>query len=201
VIRLRVVVPVDFEDTAIPIPVMINYKRASCLAGIIANGRALKPLIIIPHNSVETDLYECEFTPDMHHILFQEHGLLTREIFAEWTEAVFFPDTIRMRQSLDYAGRLFLIPDGFAGHLSYVVEERCLFQGVMLIVIPPHTSDQVQPLDLALFAVLKLERDRVHPLINLNTQTVKILKILCGFQNVSTPLNIIKAFRWASLVS
>jgi hypothetical protein len=196
-----VVVPVDFEDTAIPIPVTINYKRASCVACIIANSGAPKPLIVIPHKTVETDLYECEFTPDMHHILFQEHDLLTREIFAEWTEAVFFPDTIRMRQSLDYAGRIFLIPDGFAGHLSYVVEDQCLFQGVMLIVVRPNSSDQVQPLDLALFAVHKLECHRVHPLINLNTQTVNILKIPCGFQNATTPLNIIKGFRRASLVS
>jgi hypothetical protein len=71
----------------------------------------------------------------------------------------------------------------------------------MLTIIPPHTSNQVQPLDLGLFAVHKLECHRVHSHIDLNAQLVKILKILCGFQKASTPLNIIKAFRRAGLLS
>jgi hypothetical protein len=46
--RLRVMVPVDFEDITIPIPVTRNDKCASCASCIVANGRALKPLIVIP---------------------------------------------------------------------------------------------------------------------------------------------------------
>jgi hypothetical protein len=140
-------------------------------------------------------------TPDTGYIRVQEHGFLTREIFAEWAEVVLFPDTIRMCQSLDHAGSIFLILDGFASHLSDAMEEQCLFYRVMLIIIPPHTSDQVQPLDLGFFALHKLECHRVHPHIDLNTQTAKILKILCGFQKASTPMNILKAFRWEGLVS
>jgi hypothetical protein len=47
-----------------------------------------------------------------------------------------------------FVGPIFLILDGFAGHFSDAVKEQCFYYGVVLIVIPPHTSDQVQPLDL-----------------------------------------------------
>jgi hypothetical protein len=106
-----------------------------------------------------------------------------------------------MRKSQDYAGSIFLILEGFAAPISDAVEEQCLFYGVMLTIIPPHTSDQLQLLDLGLFAVQKLECHHVHPDIDLNTQTVKILKMPCSFQKALTPLNIIKVFRWAGLVS
>jgi hypothetical protein len=93
------------------------------VACIVANVRVLKAFIVIPLKIIEVDLYECRFTPDTCHILFQEHGFLTRVVFAECAEAVVFPDTIRMRQSLDYAGPISLILDGFIGHLSDAVEE------------------------------------------------------------------------------
>jgi transposase len=88
--RLRVVVPVDLEESAIPIPVTRKDKRASCIACNVANGCALKPVIVIPRKTIEIDLYECGFTPDTCHVVFQEHGFLTGELFAEWAEAVFF---------------------------------------------------------------------------------------------------------------
>jgi hypothetical protein len=89
-----VVVPVDFEDTVLLIAVTRNDKRAPCVAGIAANIRVPKPLIVIPRKTIEIDLYEYGYTPDTCRILFQEHGFLTREIFAEWAEAVVFPDMI-----------------------------------------------------------------------------------------------------------
>jgi hypothetical protein len=150
---------------------------------------------------IEIDLYECGFSPDTCHIMFQERGFLTAELFAEWADAIFFPDVIHSRQSLGYAGPIFLILDGFAGHLSDTIEEQCLFYGVVLLVIPPQTSDQLQPLDLGLFALHKMECHRVHPHTDLSAQTVKILKILCGFQKAATPLNVIKAFRRAGVTS
>jgi transposase len=199
--RLKVLVPADFEGTEIPIPVSRNDKRASCIACIVASGRALKPLIVIPRKTIEIDLYECGFTPDTCHILFQENGFLTTDLFVEWAMTVFFPDTIQMRQSLGYEGPVFLVLDGFSGHIPDTIEEQCLFYGVVLVVVPPHTSDQVQPLDLGFFALHKLESHRVRPHTDLSAQTVKILKILCGLQKASTPLNIIKAFRRAGIIS
>jgi hypothetical protein len=93
--RLRVVVPLDFEETVIPIPVSINDKRASCVACIVANGRALKLLTVVPGKTIEIELYKCALTPDRCHILFQENGFLTTELFAEWDVAVFFPYRFR----------------------------------------------------------------------------------------------------------
>jgi hypothetical protein len=60
--RLMVVVPVDFENTAIPIPVTRNDKRTSCVACIVANGRALKPIIVIPRKTIEQKMQIVELS-------------------------------------------------------------------------------------------------------------------------------------------
>jgi hypothetical protein len=46
-----------------------------------------------------------------------------------------------------------------------------------------------------------MECHRVHPHTDLSAQTIKILKILCGFQKAAPPLTVIKAFRRAGVTS
>jgi hypothetical protein len=96
---------------------------------------------------------------------------------------------------------VFLILDDFSGHLTYAVEENCLFDGIELLAIPAHTSDRVQPLDLGIFAVHKMESRRVHPHLAMNGQTSKLIRMLCGFQNAVTGTNIIGAFRKGGIIS
>jgi hypothetical protein len=97
---------------------------------------------------IEIDMAGCGVSPDVCQIPFQERGFLTPHFFTEWAEAVFFPDTIQTRRTLRYAAPIFLILDRFAGHPSDAVDEQCLFYGVVLLVVPPQTFDQVHALDL-----------------------------------------------------
>jgi hypothetical protein len=58
-----VAVPVSFEDTAIPIPVTRNGKPASSMACVVADGRALILLIVIPRKAIDLDLYALWIDP------------------------------------------------------------------------------------------------------------------------------------------
>jgi hypothetical protein len=98
-------------------------------------------------------------------------------------------------------GPVFLIMNDFSGHLTDAVEENCLFYGIELLAIPVHTSDQVQPLDLGIFAVHKMESRCVHPHMTMNDQTSKLIKMFCGFQKAVTGTNIIGAFRMGGIIS
>jgi hypothetical protein len=56
-------------------------------------------------------------------------------------------------------------------------------------------------LDLGIFAVHKMEARRVHPHLDLNDQTTRLIKMFCGFQKAATETNVIGAFRKAGIIS
>jgi hypothetical protein len=51
------------------------------------------------------------------------------------------------------------------------------FYGLVLVLIPPQTSDQLKLLDLGLFALHKMECHHVHPHTDLRAQTDKIQRV------------------------
>jgi hypothetical protein len=80
-------------------------------------------------------------------------------------------------QRLGYGGLLLVILDGFTGYTTEEIEEVFLHYSVFVILLAPHNSNPIQPLDLFIFAVQKMEVHRIHTHVDLN------------------PVNIIAAFR------
>lgn len=72
------------------------------------------------------------------------HGL-------EWLKRVFEPST-RTKANGQY--RL-LICDGHDSHISGSFIAHCLQNRIVLLILPPHTSHLLQPLDVVLFGPLK----------------------------------------------
>lgn len=72
------------------------------------------------------------------------HGL-------EWLKRVFEPAT---RTKADGQHRL-LICDGHDSHISGSFIAHCLQNRIILLILPPHTSHLLQPLDVAIFGPLK----------------------------------------------
>jgi hypothetical protein len=199
--RTSVIVPADYQGDQIAMPVTRSDARATMVACIAANDRSLKPLIVIPRKSVEAELFECGFTPDCCAIHSQPNVFMTTALFEEWFLTIFIADTLDQRRRLGYAGMVFLIHDGFSAHMSEAIEEACIYYGVQMLKIPAHPSDQVQPLDVGLFALHRSESRRMQTHLDLNLQTVKLIRVLCGFQKAATPVNIIGAFRKAGIIS
>jgi hypothetical protein len=111
------------------------------------------------------------------------------------------PDTLEQRQRLGYTGMVFLIPDGFSGHVRNATKEVRVCYGIRMLAIPSHTSNPVQPLDLDLFALYKSESRRVQPHLDLNTQATRLIRMLSGFQTAATAVNVIAGFWRAGIVS
>ena len=90
--------------------------------------------------------------------------------------------------------------DGFGVHTSSAFEALCDDENVVVLLIPPHTSDQLQPCDLGLFAVLKRWQSNISLPKHLNRQTKQIIRMLDGLRMSTTPKNVIGAFRKAGIV-
>jgi hypothetical protein len=91
--------------------------------------------------------------------------------------------------------------DRFTGPTTDRTEEAFLQYGIIAIVISLYSSDQMQDLDLGVFALAKLEVHRVRPHDDFSVQSKKLIKMLGEWFKATVPSNIVKAFLRASITS
>jgi hypothetical protein len=71
---------------------------------------------------------------------------------------------------------------------------------IVLLPIPPHTSDQIQALDLGIFGVFQLYYKKRVPITTYERQTAPVMKMCDAWQRATIPRNVVQAFRAAGLV-
>jgi hypothetical protein len=79
--------------------------------------------------------------------------------------------------------------------------DECTYRNICVIVLPPHSSDQTQPLDLGIFHIAKTGQERIRTFPQLNEQSKQLIKLLSGWQSATTPVNITSAFRQAGILT
>ena len=192
--KITVVVPISHLEERIEIPKDRSSKRSSLLVCIAADGTFLKPLIIITRKTAELEIFNVGYTPNRTILCYQENGFITTTLFEKWADEVFFPEVYQRRELLSFFGWAILILDGCSSHTSDSFHDQCFEQGIIPLFIPPHSSDQIQPLDLGIFGIQKTGMGRVHPPQWLSTQSQQLYKILGSWFASATPPNIISAF-------
>jgi hypothetical protein len=73
--------------------------------------------------------------------------------------------------------------------------DECTSKGIDCVLLPPHTTDQVQSLGLKSFGLQKREAARCRLQANLHPQSAKVVKFVYGYQRPTCPDNIAAAFR------
>ena len=80
------------------------------------------------------------------------------ETFAAWFN--YFPDFVKERP-------LLLLFDGHLTHILIPVIKRALDENIIIVKLPPHLTDVLQPLNVSCFGPLKWEWERrLHECIN-----------------------------------
>jgi hypothetical protein len=75
-----------------------------------------------------------------------------------------------------------------------------LAKGVVVHSLPPHSSDNTQPLDFGLFGLTKQAVRRVRTDSEKTAQSNQLIRMLCAWHVAATPRNVIGSFRRAGLV-
>ena len=78
-----------------------------------------------------------------------DNGWVTSELFLKWLDH-FIELTKPTKEK-----KVILIIDGHISHKSLAVVEKARDNGVVIIVLPPHTTHRIQPLDKCFFGPLK----------------------------------------------
>jgi hypothetical protein len=193
-----VLAPADYPDPTIPIPADRSEKRATLVGGIAASGIGFKPLIIVPRKTMAAEVEMAGYGPDQCLIVHQENGFITIRKFEQWIKEVLVPYIEERRKATGYKGKAILLLDGCKCNDIDGVEQRLQDKKIRVLTLSPHTSDQLQALDLGIFAVFKqFYKKRFH----LKTWlTIQIIGMCDGWQRATVPRNIVNAFAAAGLV-
>lgn len=200
--ELRVVVPAgsEAEEQAV-YKVDRNGKRCTALHCIASDGTFLKPLFVLPRKTIDLEVFD-ELSPS--DVMFRESktGFINTEIFCDWFDNVFINHIIQKRNETGYQGNAVLLMDGFIAHHKCVEERQQILQAnnIIVLFIPPHSSDQVQPLDLLIFNLQKLWKSRISLEKSFSYQTKQIIETYNSLYMASAPHYIKSSFERAGIL-
>ena len=202
--EIKVFVPIDFDKPKAKIPVKRSKKRFTIEHCICTDGTYLPLFIIMPRKTVEPDLFKIYNNDD---IIFrtQPKGFMTVQLFEEYFQNVFIPNLAAKRQKYNYNGPALLIMDNLLAHKKAVncpLDTDYIFLNSLnlhILFLVPHSSDQVQPLDLGVFGNQKRFSQNISKIHGISDSTNLINKAVQGMQQASTTHSIIAAFDSAGI--
>jgi hypothetical protein len=115
-----------------------------------ASGVAVPPLLIFKAKHTNTAWIPAR-TPKDWRFSTSNSGWTSDSHGYEWLTTVFEPST----RPEDPAMRRLLIMDGHSSHITANVIAFCMQRAIDLMILPPHCSHILQPLDVGVFAPLK----------------------------------------------
>ena len=174
-------------------------KRATFLATVCADGGTVKPLVILPRATIESELLLAGYTQDRVVLAHSETGFVTTEIFIRYVKEILIPHINFRRWELNYSEPAVVIWDNCSCHCHDAIRELLDVNNVRLVSLPPHSSDQLQPLDVGLFGNMKGAQTRVHVPDEMSMQSRQVIRIWSAFHATFHPLAITSAFRRAGV--
>ena len=171
-----IIVNKDDSDAQSFYPVPREGSHTTFLGAIDAYGNHIKPLIVTKRVSLELEILRYNISNDRIMIATTDKGYITQETFNQWIEQCFAPHVRNMRAKYNYDGPGLVILDGASQHFSKEFFQMMEKLNIYVVFIPPHSSNQVQPLDLGTFHVHK-ERIRHTDLDNMDDS--HFVSIIC----------------------
>ena len=151
----KVIVPVSFVGS--PVYRASEEKRyVSCISATTLAGQLLRPGLIATRQQEADDAGRCSF----YSCCARYHSataFISTDIFLDYMRTVVLDYVARQREILGHDSRCLILFDGHKGHLSDLMNALCAEQNIHLVVLPPHSSHLLQPLDQLIFRRMKRE--------------------------------------------
>jgi hypothetical protein len=101
------------------------------------------------------------------------------DVFHDWFSLTFLGELAQRR-----------LHSAFNRHLSYHGEVQCQEHQMVALVLPPHSSNQLQPPDLSLLGVTKRLMRRLNRVSSLDVQIEHRVRVVNGFVRSATSQHI-----------
>ena len=177
-----------------------NREFLSLLACICADGTALPPALIYKSDSGKLqDTWIADWEPQEEaYFAVTPNGWSCDVLGLSWLERVF------QRCTKEKAGnrRRLLIVEGHSSHVNMQFIEKCDNFRLLLLILPPHSTHRLQPLDVSLFSPLSTYyTNRLNKLMFNSLGLTNISKrtfwsvFLPAWKKAFSPANIASGFR------
>ena len=120
-------------------------ENITTLATCSAAGQALDPLIVFAGKNLQSSWRGDNALANTMYAV-SDSGWMTAEIFSSWFHR--FTEVVTQRP-------LLLVFDGHLTHYSLDVIQKGRAEDITIVKLPPHTTDLLQPLDVACFGPIK----------------------------------------------
>jgi hypothetical protein len=140
--EVTVMVPIDYPDRPVPVPVNRHTKRSTLTACIAADGYRMKPFVIVDRATVEAEVGLYGYDSSNVFLASQENAFMTTRLFELWAREVFFPAVAQRRAEFGYTGRDLLLLDYLGSHHTDEFLQTCAGQDIDVLFLVLHSSDQ-----------------------------------------------------------
>jgi hypothetical protein len=115
-------------------------------------------------------------------------------------EGSVLPAVAQRRAEFGHTKRALLLLDGLGSHHTDEFLQTCAGQDIDILFLIPHSSDQIQPLDVLTFTLMKrhFSGSRISRLEN--AQSNRLVRILGAWSESRAPHHMIEAFLRIGLV-
>lgn len=193
------IVPISYDSTWAPYPVIRDGKRTSVIACISPTGVCPNVLFVVKRATVDYELYDHIPIQNVK-IVQNESGFVNREAFLVWLKDCFLPYLHTLRFQYSYDGNAVLIMDNLDAHVYAVQSINLIEEKLIIHFLPAHSTDEDQPLDLGIFRGMKRFESNYRNDPKLSQQTNEIRKIYQSLYKMATPDNCRAAFSCIGIV-
>lgn len=129
-----------------------NREFITCLACVNALGRKIPPVLIYPGTSGDLWSSWVQDVDSEDEVFFgvTANGWSSHKMGLAWLQKVFE----RFTKPKTLTTKRLLILDGHSSHINMAFVDWADAHGIILMVLPPHTTHRLQPLDVGLFQPL-----------------------------------------------
>jgi hypothetical protein len=157
-------------------------------------------MIVTKRKTIEVSLLANNLGPDKLFLGYSDTGFITGQLFDEWCEFVLKVRVLEMRKEYCYDGVGVILVDGCTVHSTSKFKDICVDLNLCVFYLPPHSSNQTQPLDLGLFHVHKSRIRNTKLDVDDSLLVERISAIYHSWQSAATSVNITSAWEASGAV-
>jgi hypothetical protein len=158
-----------------------SNKRSTLVVAIVADGIGLKPLMIVPCLTIERRV-----------------RFIAISRVEEWVNKVRMPYYAEQEELMNVTGWGLLRMAGCTCHSLTSLESKLREHRICLIVLPAHSSDQMQPLDGGVIAAVKRDSMNSINARTVSTQRSQIIRMFDALIRETVRRTIVNAYRQGS---
>ena len=176
----KVTVPSNFLGT----PVFETSEQSryiTCISSATLSGALLRPGFIINRKHTAKDHDKCAYSNNSN-LYYSTSAFISENIFNHYIRTVIIDYVESVRATSNYDKRCLLIVDGHKCHCNETLRTLCAQHGILLILLPPHSSHLLQPLDQLIFKKMKSEYSQFGKIEYLSKISSSLERVFNAYQ-------------------